>query len=195
MIAVAEKLHGSIIDETGNRYGRLTVLEYAGRGNRRALWKCVCDCGTDATVEGKHLHPRLGITASCGCLQKELRNAFGKPLKEGEASFNYLLRNIENGAKSRGYVFNLTKEHVRGLVTKPCHYCGNPPSQIANNGGGCGTFTYSGIDRTDNTLGYVEGNVVPCCKTCNFAKRTMRVEEFKAWLTRAYKHFVEGQNK
>jgi hypothetical protein len=37
----------------------------------------------------------------------------------------------------------------------------------------------------DNTCGYTSDNVVPCCKTCNMAKRDMTVQEFTSWLKRA----------
>lgn len=36
------------IDMTGERYGRVEVLEFAGRNeNGNALWKCRCDCGVE----------------------------------------------------------------------------------------------------------------------------------------------------
>lgn len=36
-----------LIDLTGQRFGRLTVIERAGSDIRKqALWMCVCDCGT-----------------------------------------------------------------------------------------------------------------------------------------------------
>lgn len=59
-----------LIDLTGRRFGRLTVIEEGGRDNfRQALWKCKCDCGNEVDVRGYSL--RVGNTQSCGCLQKE----------------------------------------------------------------------------------------------------------------------------
>jgi hypothetical protein len=46
------------------------------------------------------------------------------------------------------------------------------------------TVTYGGIDRKDNTIGYVVGNVVPCCIVCNRAKMDLPYEAFLAWLGR-----------
>ena len=43
-----------------------------------------------------------------------------------------------------------------------------------------------GIDRKDNTLGYTLENSVPCCPTCNFAKRGLSVIEFIEWARRVY---------
>ena len=61
---------GVRIDETGNRYGRLTVLEFAGIEKRKhALWRCRCDCGNEIVVQGKNL--RSGNTKSCGCLNAD----------------------------------------------------------------------------------------------------------------------------
>lgn len=40
-----------IIDETGKRYGRLTVIEYAGSSNKKAMWLCKCDCGNERLEE------------------------------------------------------------------------------------------------------------------------------------------------
>lgn len=48
------------------KFGKLLVLERAGSDNqRRALWKCQCDCGNITIVRGAFL--RNGHTVSCGC--------------------------------------------------------------------------------------------------------------------------------
>lgn len=55
------------IDETGNTYGLLTVIEYAGSTPKQdALWLCKCQCGNTKIVNGRDL--RNGHTSSCGCL-------------------------------------------------------------------------------------------------------------------------------
>jgi hypothetical protein len=61
-------------DETGNRYGRLTVLERAPEEHMRgAFWLCRCDCGAVVIICGRHL--RSGNTRSCGCLRSEIASA------------------------------------------------------------------------------------------------------------------------
>ena len=64
----------ALIDLTGQKFGRLTVLYRDTeteklRKDRHAMWKCQCDCGNYTTVIGKDL--RAGKSQSCGCLQKE----------------------------------------------------------------------------------------------------------------------------
>lgn len=54
-----------LIDETGNRYGKLLVLCRASNLGTKARWHCVCDCGRFKQVTGGHL--RSGHSASCGC--------------------------------------------------------------------------------------------------------------------------------
>lgn len=66
-----------VVNEIGNRYGKLVVLERAGSDkHRNALWKCQCDCGNIAIVSGAHL--RNGFTKSCGCWKVEFARLVGK---------------------------------------------------------------------------------------------------------------------
>lgn len=59
-----------VIDLTGRRFGRLTVIERHGSDKRgSALWRCVCDCGNEVVVVSGSL--RSGNTQSCGCLWLE----------------------------------------------------------------------------------------------------------------------------
>lgn len=45
------------------------------------------------------------------------------------------------------------------------------------------------------TLGYQMENVVPCCITCNNAKRTLSLPEFMAWVERVYRHSIQGTSR
>lgn len=62
-------------DLTGQRFGRLTVIERAPNIKRPCgvtvvRWKCQCDCGSIIITDGVAL--RRGDSKSCGCLQKEV---------------------------------------------------------------------------------------------------------------------------
>ena len=71
---------GKFIDETGNRYNRLTVIERAPtpKGKYGGWWKCKCDCGNEVLVASSSL--RKGLTNSCGCMKSY-----------GEEKISYLL--------------------------------------------------------------------------------------------------------
>ena len=57
-------------DLTGQIFGRLTVISFAGiEKNGDACWECLCECGSTKTVKGGHLMD--GSTKSCGCLNRE----------------------------------------------------------------------------------------------------------------------------
>lgn len=57
-------------DIAGNKYGRVTAIEYVGTSeDRRALWRCSCECGRTFITRGKDL--RQGKVKSCGCARRE----------------------------------------------------------------------------------------------------------------------------
>lgn len=65
------------IDLAGKRFGRLTVIGFAGIGRSRgghshSTWDCKCDCGTIKKLPTGNL--TSGNTRSCGCLKAD-RNA------------------------------------------------------------------------------------------------------------------------
>lgn len=63
---------GRLIDLTGQRFGRLTVLERDKNvsSTKGAYWICQCDCGNKKSISSGSL--RQGLTKSCGCLNKEI---------------------------------------------------------------------------------------------------------------------------
>ena len=66
--------------EVGEKYGRLTIKEYAGKAkNGSTLVKCICDCGAEKTVRLYAL--KNGTIKSCGCLAKELLIKRNKTIK------------------------------------------------------------------------------------------------------------------
>lgn len=59
-----------LIDLTGQKFGRLTVIRRGENIDNYPGWVCQCDCGNITHVRGKFL--RSGRTQSCGCLHNEL---------------------------------------------------------------------------------------------------------------------------
>ena len=78
--------YNRLIDETGNRYGNLMVIEYAGSiDGGGALWKCKCDCGNIIQVRGQSL--RSGHTRSCGCIKSWKEKEIAELLSQYGLSF------------------------------------------------------------------------------------------------------------
>lgn len=65
---------GKFIDLTGQKFGRLTVIERDNNTNKKhgTFWICKCDCSTVKSVNSIAL--RRGLTQSCGCLNKEINS-------------------------------------------------------------------------------------------------------------------------
>ena len=57
---------GKLKDITGQRFGRLVVSGYAGKGH----YHCICDCGEERDVLRRNLI--VGKQISCGCYAREI---------------------------------------------------------------------------------------------------------------------------
>ena len=70
IITCCEKCKPQYKDMTGKKFGRLTVLSYAGPNHRKdATWLCKCEYGTEKVIQGQAL--RSGAVVSCGCYSAE----------------------------------------------------------------------------------------------------------------------------
>jgi len=184
----------------GKVFGRLTVLKRSSeeetkkRKFKPTLWDCICVCGKETRVMAGNL--KKGISKSCGCLRVEVMSRpTGRTEQRkapGESGFNRLYRQYKYGAKGRNLVFDIPKEKFRALVVQDCFYCKASPSQVigadsrsfSEEWKKLGIFTYNGLDRTVNELGYTVENVVPCCGECNYSKKIRSTEQFKSWIKR-----------
>lgn len=68
---VAAAAHHNFRDLTGRKFGRLTVVSFNGRHQKRQgfQWNCSCECGGQKVVFGSDL--TCGSVSSCGCLLRE----------------------------------------------------------------------------------------------------------------------------
>jgi len=94
----------------------------------------------------------------------------------GIVALTYLFNNYRSNAKRRGYTFTFLREEFAAIIAKNCFYCDGPPLSLAKRD--YDSILYNGIDRLDNSHGYVQGNCVACCRRCNMMKGTMSVQEF-----------------
>lgn len=164
------------------KINKLTILdEFAMKKNNRSkrYFKCVCDCG-NVVIKDKN-KVVSGYTTSCGCVRNMTRKTLGtrNKLEYGQANFNEVYNAYKKGARLRGYEFELTKEEFKEIITKPCIYCGEEKRQHHTKRTTNGIFEYTGLDRYDNSKGYIIDNVVPCCTTCNKIKSDMSINELK----------------
>jgi len=144
-----------IIDLTGQRFGKLTVISRTESKKGRACWLCECDCGNTIVATGKSL--REARRTSCGCK----RNIVNEQARKHGMS-NTKIYNIWVGIKDR--CFNPNSSHFpayggRGITMFPkwindfqAFY--DYVSQLEH----YGEDDYS-IDRIDNDGNYEPENV------------------------------------
>lgn len=143
-------------------------------GEKRSDPNLCLDCGRGLSPEtrAKGKHDKL-LRRCIKCYETMQKIESTRPPRER----NYKVESFQNkhvawnhyvkGAKKRHLDFTLSKTLFESLLVQPCFYCGHHiPQQI------------HGIDRVDNDKGYVEGNVVTCCETCNILKGTNHPQEF-----------------
>lgn len=106
-----------------------------------------------------NLRRKVNPTRSCGCITVEANR-----IRPFEAIYNRLVR---SAVKHGPYI--TYEEFLVFTLEKECHYCGALIQWIKHFGTVRHVSRYN-IDRKDNSLGYITGNLVVCCKRCNFTK-------------------------
>lgn len=184
-------MNRNLLDIIGQRIGKLLIVSFAfskKKGNRvRRYYNCLCECGKTKIVVRDSLIDFN--TKSCGCLGKESKDKINKDLfnKRGSSLYKYLYTLHRGQAKYRDLEFTLSFEEFKDLISKNCHYCKEPPSNLCRVKRYYGELYYNGIDRKDNSKGYTAYNSLSCCFICNRAKNDMKYEDFLEYLKR-FKH-------
>jgi len=154
--------HAPIVNLTGHKFGKWEVLEYIGT----STWRCRCECGREKSITNW----RLKNTKSCGRCSNALPDA--------EAAFRMIFSTYARNAKRSNREFTLSVSHSKELFGSNCCYCGKPPQAVRKARYHESGFVYNGIDRVDNSKGYIEGNCVACCFMCSRMKFKFSAVEF-----------------
>lgn len=185
-------------DLVEKRFGKLVVESRAENNkHRQAMWNCICDCGNRKVVNGGALCG--GHSKSCGCLISERAGVlwkvgFGDRARSlKDATIRAMFLQCRSGAKARDLEFRITEAEFLGLCTMRCSYCGCQPKEatyrtskkFSRKRVGTGVYAH-GVDRVNNSIGYVLDNLVPCCFECNKMKGTMDSDRFKGLINRQY---------
>jgi hypothetical protein len=104
-------------------------------------------------IENKRKHPKAYAESHSLASQKSSRAIGGR------------FSTLKYSAKRRGYACEITLDQLKILISKPCHYCQGPLNE-----------TGAGVDRKNNSVGYIFDNLVPCCRPCNIIKNDLLTE-------------------
>jgi len=122
---------GRLNDLTGQKFGRLTVIERAENKGKETMWHCKCDCGNEKDINSTNL--TKGLTRSCGCLAKETTskirykditgNRYGMltVVERVKAPVNLKRKSVYYSCKCDcGNMFVTEKSRIVGGVVKSC---------------------------------------------------------------------------
>ena len=179
---------GRELNILNQKFGRLLVLKSCY--TIPTTWLCKCDCGNEIIVRTSDL--MSNHTSSCGCLKSEINREKAKAMIKVRRQFSPSEATAHRIWLTHYNDGNISFEKFKSLSQEKCYYCGNLPSNKSNafiyvkntsdfsklNG----EYVYNGLDRKNNKLSHFIDNVVPSCFSCNSAKSSMNIEDFKAHL-------------
>lgn len=170
----------SRLDLIGQKFRRLKVLEFVYTKNKRAYWKCLCDCGNISIISTNDL--RSSNTKSCGCLQRERTIERNKqPISD---KTRQKLSEVNKGAGNPSWKGGIScepycdvwldKEYKESIKQRDGYKCINPYCISKN----LNDLTIHHIDY--NKKSCVPENLITLCRSCNFRANKDR-EWHKAW--------------
>lgn len=118
-----------LIDITGQTFGRLIAVRQAPNRGRKVMWRCLCSCGNETTVDGAKL--RSGHTKSCGCIHVPAVDRFAEKIAltesgciewlAGDNGVGYGLFYIGEGTAGRAYAHRWSYEYHVGPIPDGLH--------------------------------------------------------------------------
>ena len=165
----------ALIDLTGRRFGRLTVLHRAPTVNKRTLWRCRCDCGEERDVQSYNLkHPlKRYRTVSCGCYQREVAASVNRTHGASRTPEMKMYWQAKKRAKRTGISFTIAPSDV--VIPDDCPLLAIPLEV----GSGVQSAKSPSLDRVDPSRGYDPGNVWVISYRANTLKSDATVAELR----------------
>jgi hypothetical protein len=81
---------------------------------------------------------------------------------------NISFKSYKYRANKKNIEFEINNELFDNIRLNDCYICGKNTNESHKNG----------IDRLDNSLGYIENNIKSCCGNCNYMKRNYSYDDF-----------------
>ena len=149
------------------------ILEARPNG-KKGYVKVKCRCGNIREITGRSI--RSNRSTNCGCQKAiKLRGRQRIPKTDSAAWSVYsIYKRKSNLLKMQ---FNLTIDEFKEITLKNCYYCTQIPINRVQKHKYI--YYYNGIDRVDNSKGYVKENIVPCCQSCNTKKGAITLDMVK----------------
>ena len=158
------------IDVTGQRFGRLIVLERVPGPSKHPKYLAQCDCGE--TTQATSTNLRSGDVRSCGCLRREVSAGL---IKQVAHLSPRSVPGQERVEVPTYRAMHLRLDQARGKASEhPCADCGGPATEWSYDGQDpmalVGTKNGSRVTYSLNPIHY-DPRCTPCHRAFDAAQR------------------------
>jgi hypothetical protein len=160
------------INLSGERFGKILVIDKSEIRGRCINWECECDCGKKCLISTGNL--LSGNSQSCGCSNH--KQGSDSPFWKGYKKISGRTFCVaQSNAEKRGIYFNITINELADLFDKQNGKCALTGWDLILEKDSRNTAS---IDRIDSSKGYTVDNVQWVHKQVNIAKNTLSQERF-----------------
>lgn len=168
----------------GKMFNNIKVLSRSDK-HKRVYYKCEC-------VKCNHK-----VYLEINQIQKEYNCPKCKVIQKHEISYhkyNLVWYRLIRGAEQRGLIFDVTKDYIFDLLKQQNYKCAYTGTNIyLPEKTRLDTYTAS-LDRIDNNLGYVKGNLQWIHKDINRLKWKWSEKQFLSMVNEIYNYKIQGIN-
>ena len=177
-------------DLTGKQFGKLTVIRRLNKFTkwRGAIWECLCECGKVVEFPSNCLTSKNNTT--CGDKNIHILNGLTKKeLRVGDIPLSHIT-SIKQNAIKRNLLFSVKNEYLWELFLKQNQKCALSGVELVfttnSNASKYRKETTASLDRINNNLGYIEGNVRWVHKDVNRIHWKLDDNTFLDWCKKCY---------
>jgi hypothetical protein len=165
-----------VVDLTGKRFGRLTVVRQAGtvrngEKGRGKTWLCICDCGKEKISRGQVLTHAGGGKYGCGCFGFQERSKSQKTHGKSGTPIYKVWVGVKRRTVGRGNEHS--RKFYKGVSLCPEWHNFEPFYRWASSRWKKGLD----IDRIDTTKGYSPEN----CRFVTRKENTQNTRRSRRW--------------
>ncbi len=101
-------------------------------------------------------------------------------------AMNVVMWEYKKNAYNKKLTFKIKTKNFYRITKGNCTYCGVSPNNIRYTPNRKRKYTFNGIDRIENSIGYENKNCTTCCKKCNYMKRNYSKDLFLSHIEKVY---------
>lgn len=126
-----------IKDISNKKFGRLLVINFVKRENKKTYWNCLCDCGINKITTTLQL--KSGDTKSCGCIKSPKGEVYKEKVKKRllkliiineNGCWEWICSLDKAGYASTCYVRNGRKITMKGYKVSYLVFIGEIPNDL-----------------------------------------------------------------